>query len=93
MWGTCAFKTPPQNNEIEIAYFTFPNNEGRGIATRMSSQLIQIARAQIPSLTITAQTLPENNASSSILKKLGFVSVGELDHPEDGRVWEWKLLT
>ena len=24
--GTCAFKSPPRNNRVEIAYFTFPNH-------------------------------------------------------------------
>jgi len=26
-----------------------------------------------------------------ILKKLGFLLVGTIDHPEDGLVWEWRL--
>jgi hypothetical protein len=26
-----------------------------------------------------------------ILKKLGFLLVGTIDHPEDGLVWEWQL--
>jgi len=32
--GTCAFKTgPDQDGVIQIAYFTFPSFEGRGVAT------------------------------------------------------------
>lgn len=89
--GTCAFKTPPQNNEVEIAYYTFPDYEGRGIATRMASELINIAHVQLSSLTITAQTLPVENASNRILIKLGFVLSGEIADSEIGRVWEWKL--
>lgn len=38
-----------------------------------------------------SQTLPEENASTSILKKLGFRLVGTVEHPEDGPVWEWEL--
>jgi ribosomal-protein-alanine N-acetyltransferase len=34
--GTCAFKSPPHNGRVEIAYFTFPENEGRKIATKMA---------------------------------------------------------
>jgi RimJ/RimL family protein N-acetyltransferase len=41
--GTCAFKAPPQGNCVEIAYFTFPEYEGKGIATRMSQALVKIA--------------------------------------------------
>jgi ribosomal-protein-alanine N-acetyltransferase len=31
--GTCGFKSPPSNGRVEIAYFTFPPFEGKGIAT------------------------------------------------------------
>ena len=41
--GMCGFKSPPQNNRVEIAYFTFPGNESRGIATRMASEPIRLA--------------------------------------------------
>lgn len=35
--GTCAFKSRPSaDGEIEIAYFTFEQFEGRGIATAMA---------------------------------------------------------
>jgi len=88
--GTCAFKSPPQNGQVEIAYFTFPGNEGRGIASRMALQLIHIARDAEPEIVIVAQTLPEENASTAILRKLGFVLMGTVNHPEDGGVWEWQ---
>ena len=89
--GTCGFKAPPQLNRVEIAYFTFPEYESRGIATRMASELIHIALEKSPAMTVTAQTLPEENASTTILKKLQFRWVGVLEHPEDGLVWEWHL--
>jgi hypothetical protein len=40
---------------------------------------------------VAAQTLPEENASTSVLKKLQFSFVGSVEHPEDGLVWEWQL--
>lgn len=89
--GTCAFKSPPENNRVEIAYFTFPEYEGQGVATRMAQTLIRIAFDTGPQLTIAAQTLPEENASTAILKKLGFQLVAELENSEDGKVWEWQL--
>ncbi len=70
--GSCGFKSPPQINRVEIAYFTFPGNESRGIATRMASELIRIALEKTPTLIVAAQTLPEENASTSVLKKLQF---------------------
>ena len=90
--GSCGFKSPPQINRVEIAYFTFPGHESRGIATRMASELVRIALEKTPTLIVAAQTLPEENASTSILKKLQFRCVGALEHPEDGLVWEWHLL-
>ena len=89
--GTCGFKSPPQNNRVEIAYFTFPGNESRGVATRMAAELIRLALHRSPNVTVAAQTLPEESASTSILKKLRFHLVGTVEHPEDGPVWEWQL--
>ena len=89
--GACGFKSPPENNRVEIAYFTFPGHESRGVATQMASELIRLAREKLPAVTVTAQTLPEENASTSVLKKLQFRLTGALEHPEDGHVWEWHL--
>lgn len=89
--GTCGFKSPPQNNRVEIAYFTFPGHESRGVATRMASELIRLALDKMPAVTVAAQTLPEENASTSVLQKLRFRLVGTVEHPEDGLVWEWQL--
>lgn len=89
--GTCGFKSPPHNNRVEIAYFTFPEHEARGVATRMATELMRLAWDELPDLTLCAQTLPEENASTSILKKLGFRFVGKVEHPEDGLVWEWQI--
>ncbi len=88
--GTCAFKSPPVNGAVEIAYFTFPEFEGRGIATQMVKELLAIARTNKPDLFIIAQTLPVENASNAILKKFGFEFAGTVEHPEDGTVWEWR---
>ena len=89
--GTCAFKTLPVKGRVEIAYFTFPGNEGRGVATSMAKKLIELAVLECPTVRIFAQTLPEHNASTRVLENLGFRQTVEIDHPEDGRVWEWEL--
>lgn len=88
--GCCGFTAPPVNGIVEIAYFTFPGFERRGIATGMARSLITIAAESDLSVSIIAHTLPEVNASNHILKKLGFVFVGEVNHPEDGNIWEWR---
>jgi [ribosomal protein S5]-alanine N-acetyltransferase len=93
--GGCGFAAPPVAGEVEIAYFTFPGHEGRGVATQMATALLDLtaeAAAQ-GGFEFIAHTLPEENASTSILKKLGFVHEGVIDHPEDGPVSKWRRRT
>jgi RimJ/RimL family protein N-acetyltransferase len=87
--GACGFTSPPAGGVVEIAYFTYPDFEGRGNATRMAQRLISIAHECDPSVRVIAHTLTEENASNHILKKLGFAFTGTVDHPEDGKIWEW----
>lgn len=89
--GTCGFKSPPRDGRVELAYFTFPEFEGQGYATQMAARLIEIAQQVPDAIEVFAQTLPEKNASTHILSKLGFLMIGEVNHPEDGLVWEWSL--
>jgi [ribosomal protein S5]-alanine N-acetyltransferase len=89
--GAGAFKSAPVNGRVEIAYFTFPKFENKGIGTQTVTSLIDIAKKHDPTIQIFAQTLPEDNASGHILQKLHFVKTKEVMHPEDGKVWEWEL--
>jgi ribosomal protein S18 acetylase RimI-like enzyme len=89
--GTCAFKAPPREGHVEIAYFTFPAFEGRGIATWMAKKLVEIAYAEAAPPEVRAETLPKDGPSTSILRGIGFQNRGALLHPEDGLVWEWVL--
>lgn len=88
--GMCAFKSPPVSNRVEIALNTFPEYEGCGIATQMTVELVALARQTEPAVIITAQTLPEKNASTILLERCGFALHGEVQHPEDGTLWEWR---
>lgn len=90
--GGCAFKGAPSNHRVEIAYATQPGQEGRGVATRMALELVRIARIADPLVRIIAQTLPEHNASTKVLRKCGFTQVREAVDEEVGTVWEWELL-
>lgn len=90
--GGCGFAGPPANGEAEIAYFTFPGNEGRGVATRMAKALVALARADAVSggIRFIAHTLPQEGPSATVLRRLGFVLLGPVEHPEDGTVWKWR---
>jgi RimJ/RimL family protein N-acetyltransferase len=89
--GGCGFAGPPAAGEVEIAYFTFAGHEGRGVATRMAHALLRQTRraAADAGLRFIAHTLPQEGASTRILRKLGFMHQGEIVHPQDGRVWKW----
>lgn len=89
--GTCAFKTgPTAERTVEIAYYTFPGHEGRGFATAMVRELYRIAAESGQVECVIAHTLPEPNASNTLLCKVGFAHVGEVLDPEDGRVWRFE---
>ena len=89
--GMCGFKGRPIENKVEIAYGTFPPYEGKGIATEVCKRLIRIAQDEDMNVIITARTLPEKNASTTVLTKNGFELMGTVIDPEDGEVFEWFL--
>jgi RimJ/RimL family protein N-acetyltransferase len=89
--GSCCFLSAPSNGKTEIRFFTFPDNEQKGVATRMCGELIRLARRHMPSVVLTAQTLPEENAATTVLRRNGFKMVGAYVHPENGTVWQWEL--
>jgi RimJ/RimL family protein N-acetyltransferase len=89
--GGGAFVGPPREGRVEIAYFTLPGLEGRGYATGTATALCRIARAADPNLLLTAFTLPETNASTAILARLGFRVFGTAVDPDAGEVWEWRM--
>jgi RimJ/RimL family protein N-acetyltransferase len=89
--GTCGFKGPPDaGGAVEIAYFTFPGGEGRGIGSAMARALCAIASGQSGVRLLRAHTLPELNASARLLARLGFVHAADVVDPEDGPVWRWE---
>jgi len=88
--GICAFTSAPTGGRVEIAYHTFPPFEGQGVATAMVGELLARAWRADPEVELFAHTLPEHNASNAILRKLGFQFFGEVTHPEQGAIWEWR---
>ena len=88
--GTASFKGPPdEDGVVEIAYGIVPTREGRGFATEAARALIAYASRDERVRALLAHTLPEWNASTSVLQKCGFKLVGAVDDPEDGLVWRW----
>lgn len=91
--GTGGFKGDPDaTNSVEVAYFTFPGEEGRGVATAMAQALVRLAgEAHAEVLIVCAHTLPERTASSRVLENAGFKQVSTVLDPVDGPVWRWEL--
>ena len=90
MVGVCSLKGPPVEGKVEMAYYTFPGFEGRGIGTAMAKFVLERARTLQDVRWITAHTLPEHNASTRILEKIGMRFVCE--EMEDGAtVWLWQI--
>lgn len=88
--GSCAFKSPPRAGAVEIACHTFPAYAGRGHAGRMTAALCEIAATSAQPPEVIAVTSPEEQAAASVLRRLGFVLQGPVQHPEDGPVWRWR---
>ncbi|MFK7925079.1 MAG: GNAT family N-acetyltransferase [Bacteroidia bacterium] len=84
--GTGGFKGVPRSGKVEIAYHTFADHEGQGIGTQICDALVRLSRKADPSIQISARTLPEENASTSILKKNHFRFAGEIWDEEDGKL-------
>lgn len=88
--GTVSFTEAPINNTVEIAYWTSPEHEGKGVASFGCEALVELAENFDPLVEVIAKTAPEINASTHILQKNGFVRVGVVEDDEIGDAWLWK---
>ena len=89
--GSCGFTGQPKEGKVEIAYWTFKEFEGQGIASFSCKELVSISRKTDPAITITAKTAPEHNASTKILQKNGFEFIEIVQDHEIGDAWLWVL--
>jgi ribosomal-protein-alanine N-acetyltransferase len=89
--GSCGFKHPCRDGAVEIAYFTFPRTEGRGWGLRMAAGLLEIAWQHPEVERAVADTPPEENAATHILRRLGFELLGSRENSEGGTAWHWEL--
>ena len=95
--GRCRWDPPLPNRSaggVEIAYFTFPEFERLGYGGAMADALVRQAIGSGAVRVVHAHTLPEPNASTRILTRLGFTCTGTvIDDPADGPVWHWERAT
>ena len=91
--GTGGFTGQPKDGKVEIAYWTFKEFEGQGIASFTFKELIVISKKTDPTITITAKTAPEHNASTKILRNNGFEFIEIVQDHDIGDAWLWLLKT
>jgi RimJ/RimL family protein N-acetyltransferase len=89
--GSCGFTGPPDSKgTVEIAYCILPEEQGRGYATEAATAMVEFALGDDRVRIVCAHTLTGNSASGRVLTKCGFHCVGEVEHPEDGRLLRWE---
>ena len=91
--GTGGFIGQPKDGIVEIAYWTFKKFEGQGIASFTCKALILISQNTDSTITITAKTAPEHNASTKILQKNNFEFTKIVQDEEIGDAWLWTHKT
>ncbi|MFA7380328.1 MAG: GNAT family N-acetyltransferase [Bacteroidia bacterium] len=89
--GSCSFIGQPHEGKVEIAYWTFKEFEGQGIASFACKELLKIAQNADPKVTITAKTAPEHNPSTRILENNKFIFTEIVQDDEIGDAWLWTL--
>jgi [ribosomal protein S5]-alanine N-acetyltransferase len=87
--GNGGWKGSPVDGAAELGYAVAPSRQGRGIASAVVRELIDRARAWGLRIAV-AHTLAEESASTSVLRRSGFVRVGELVDDEEGPLWRWE---
>ena len=89
--GSCGFKAPPDaDGMVEIAYGVHPEYQNRGYATEAAAALVTFAFSSGQVRVVRAHTVAEGSASTRVLARCGFRSVGQVIEPEDGLVWRWE---
>lgn len=89
--GACGYTERPKDGKVEIAYKTFKEFEGQGIASFACKQLLLMALQTDPTVIVTAKTEPAFNASTKILERNGFVFSEIVQDQEIGDAWLWVL--
>lgn len=91
--GSGGYKGPPLDGEIEIGYEVAPGFRGQGYATAAARPLVDQIRDMDRGVErVVAHTLAVENASGSVLRKVGFQRTGTGTDPDEGTVWRWELL-
>lgn len=89
--GSGGYKGAPDGGMVEIGYEVAPGMRGQGIAREAAQGMIDNAFASPDVTMVDAHTLPEENPSVSVLKRMGMQFQGTVDDPDEGPVWHWRI--
>ena len=95
--GHIGFHGPPginalrREDAVEIGYTVFPEYRRRGIAVEAARGVIDWASGERGIRTFVASVSPDNEPSLGVVRKLGFVHVGEHWDEHDGLEHEYLL--
>ncbi|WP_230688935.1 GNAT family N-acetyltransferase [Micromonospora sp. WMMD558] len=79
--GAAPTETP---GVVEVYFTVLPSRQGRGVATRAATLLLDHLVAQPGVREIRADAIPENRPSIQVLEKLGFQPAGRIDREAQG---------
>jgi [ribosomal protein S5]-alanine N-acetyltransferase len=88
--GSGGYKGPPRNGAVEIGYEIAPGFRGHGYATAAGRQLVDLAFNTVEVAVVEARTLPNTNASTTVLTKAGFIRQGIVPDDQVGQAWLWR---
>jgi RimJ/RimL family protein N-acetyltransferase len=90
--GFGGFKGSPSfDGVVEVGYAIAPAFRGRGLATDAVAQMVERAFEDLAVRAVDAHTLGHNSASTRVLQKTGFRKIAEMEDPDEGAIWQWRL--
>ena len=89
--GSAGFTGAPSAGAVEIGYSIAPAFRSQGFAREAAARLVEQAFMDTRVNRVLAHTLAVENASVAILRRLGFIFVCDVTHPDDGALWRWEL--
>ncbi|MES2035890.1 MAG: GNAT family N-acetyltransferase [Pseudomonadota bacterium] len=88
--GLGGYKGAPSGGRLEFGYEFAPGYRGQGLATEAAEGMIAHAFLQPDVDHVIAHTLPQENASTRVLKRCGLAFDEVVQDPEDGEIWRWR---
>ncbi|MBX7433748.1 GNAT family N-acetyltransferase [Mycobacterium sp. Y57] len=90
LFGSGGFAGPPDQGVVEIGYELAPGFRGRGLGVAAARAMLDKAAAHGTVSMVVANTLPQENPSTGVLRRLGFMLAGEREDPDVGTTWHWE---